>query len=241
MVALGRQLGLNESQCHEAGMAGMLHDLGKAAMPQDILNKPGKLTNEEFEIIKQHPVRGEEMLRAAGLGSESALDVCRHHHERVDGKGYPDGLQGDGISLLARMGAICDVYDAVTSDRPYKKAWDPAHALSQMATWEGHFDVPAFRSFVRCLGIYPTGSLVRLSSGRLALVLEQNPAELTRPRVKVFFSTKADMPIERKVVDLAARDVADQIVAREPLDKWNFPYLNELWGADEALLQADHG
>jgi hypothetical protein len=72
-------------------------------------------------------------------------------------------------------------------------------------------------------------------------VLEQNPAELTRPRVKVFFSTKADMPIERKVVDLAARDVADQIVAREPLDKWNFPYLNELWGADEALLQADHG
>jgi len=237
MVALGRQLGLNETQCHAAGMAGMLHDLGKAAMPQDVLNKPGKLTNEEFEIIKQHPVRGEEMLRAAGMVSESVLDVCRHHHERYDGKGYPDGLKGEGISLLARMGAICDVYDAVTSDRPYKKAWDPAHALSQMATWEGHFDVPMFRSFVKCLGIYPTGSLVRLSSGRLALVLEQNPHELTRPRVKVFFSTKADMPIERKIVDLAARDVTDQIVAREPVEKWNFPYLNELWGADEALLQ----
>lgn len=237
MVALARQLGLDETQCHEAGMAGMLHDLGKAAMPQDVLNKPGKLTNEEFEIIKQHPVRGEEILRAAGVFSESSLDVCRHHHERYDGKGYPDGLEGEGISLLSRMGAICDVYDAVTSDRPYKKAWDPAHALSQMATWEGHFDVPVFRLFVKCLGIYPTGSLVRLSSGRLALVLEQNPGELTRPRVKVFFSTKADMPIERKIVDLAARDVTDQIVAREPLEKWNFPYLNELWGADEALLQ----
>jgi hypothetical protein len=94
---------------------------------------------------------------------------------------------------------------------------------------------------VKCLGIYPTGSLVRLSSGRLALVLEQNPTELTRPRVKVFFSTKADMPIERKIVDLAAGNVTDQIVAREPLENWNFPYLNELWGADEALLQANPG
>ncbi len=241
MVTLGRQLGLNETQCHQAGMAGMLHDLGKAAMPQDVLNKPGKLTDDEFEIIKQHPVRGEEMLRAAGMVGAPVLDVCRHHHERYDGKGYPDGLAGEGISLLARMGAICDVYDAVTSDRPYKKAWDPAHSLAQMATWEGHFDVQVFRSFVKCLGIYPTGSLVRLSSGRLALVLEQHPTELTRPRVKVFFSTKADMPIERKIVDLAARDVTDQIVAREPPEKWNFPYLNELWGADAALLQSNLG
>ena len=235
MVSLGRQLGLNEGQCHEAGMAGMLHDLGKAAMPQDVLNKPGKLTPEEFEIIKQHPVRGVEMLRAAGLVSAGVLDVCRHHHERVDGKGYPDGLQGDQISLLARMGAICDVYDAVTSDRPYKKAWDPAHALSQMATWDGHFDVRVFRSFVKGIGIYPVGSLVRLSSGRLALVIEQNPTELTRPWVKVFFSTKADMPIERKVVDLSAAHAGDQIVAREAPENWNFPYLNELWGADAAL------
>ena len=238
MVSLGRQLGLDEKQCHEAGMAGMLHDLGKAAMPQDVLNKPGKLTPEEFEIIKQHPVRGEETLRAAGLDSAGVLDVCRHHHERYDGKGYPDSLAGEQISLLARMGAICDVYDAVTSDRPYKKAWDPAHALSQMATWEGHFDVKVFRSFVKCIGIYPTGSLVRLSSGRLALVLEQNPSELTRPWVKVFFSTKADMPIERKVVDLSAPHVSDQIVAREAPENWNFPYLNELWGADEALAHA---
>jgi hypothetical protein len=136
---------------------------------------------------------------------------------------------------LARMGAICDVYDAVTSDRPYKKAWDPAHGLSQMATWEGHFDVQVFRLFVKCIGIYPVGSLVRLKSGRLALVIEQNPTELTRPRVKVFFSTKADMPIERKVVDLSAPHVSDQIVARESPESWNFPYLNELWGADTAL------
>ncbi|MGH8323543.1 MAG: HD-GYP domain-containing protein, partial [Steroidobacteraceae bacterium] len=134
MVALGRQLGLNDAQCHEAGMAGMLHDLGKAAMPQETLNKPGKLTPAEFAIIKQHPVRGYEMLLAGANVSEGVLDVCRHHHERVDGTGYPDGLKAEQISLLARMGAVCDVYDAVTSDRPYKSAWDPAEALSQMAT-----------------------------------------------------------------------------------------------------------
>src|SRR6185312_6972963 len=102
MVSLGRQLGFDDAQCREAGMAGMLHDLGKAAMPQDVLNKPGKLSDEEFEIIKQHPVRGYEMLRAGGAVSKAVMDVCRHHHERYDGTGYPDKLAGEQISLLAR-------------------------------------------------------------------------------------------------------------------------------------------
>lgn len=238
MVGLAHQLGLDDSQTREAGMAGMLHDLGKAAMPQEILNKPGQLTAAEFEIIKQHPVRGEEILRAGAQVSEATLDVCRHHHERFDGKGYPDCLDGSRLSLVARMGAICDVYDAVTSDRPYKNAWDPAHALSQMATWSGHFDVTVFRSFVKCVGIYPTGSLVRMHSGRLAVVLEQNPTELTCPKVKVFFSTKSGMPLEPKIIDLASPHVTDQVAAREPVENWNFPYLTELWGADSALHQA---
>ena len=239
MVGLGRQLGLNDSESREAGMAGMLHDLGKAAMPQEILNKPGKLTSTEFEIIQQHPIRGEEMLRAGGQASQGVLDVCRHHHERFDGKGYPDRLDGPQLSLLARMGAVCDVYDAVTSNRPYKNAWDPAHALSQMATWSGHFDVAVFRSFVRCIGIYPTGSLVRMTSGRLAIVLEQHPTELTRPRVKVFFSTKSGMPLEPKIIDLASSHVTEQIATREPAENWSFPYLTELWGADSALQEAN--
>jgi putative nucleotidyltransferase with HDIG domain len=238
MVALGRQLGLNDEQCHEAGMAGMLHDLGKAAMPQDILNKPGKLTPEEFDIIKQHAMRGYEMLVAGADVSEGVLDVCRHHHERWDGTGYPDGLAGDKISLLARMGAVCDVYDAVTSDRPYKAGWDPAHSLSQMATWKGHFDTTVFQSFVKSVGIYPTGSLVRMRSGRLAVVLEQNSATLTKPRVKIFFSTKAGLPLEPQVLDLSAAHVTDQIESRESPENWNFPYLTELWDADSALKQA---
>lgn len=238
MVALGRQLGFDEARCREAGMAGMLHDLGKAAMPQDVLNKPGKLTAEEFAIIKQHPMRGYEMLFAGGGVSEGVMDVCRHHHERMDGTGYPDGLAGEQISLLARMGAVCDVYDAVTSNRPYKAGWDPAHSLSQMAGWKGHFDPAVFHSFVKSVGIYPTGSLVRMRSGRLAVVLEQNPAALTKPRVKLFFSTKAGLPLKPQVLDLSCAHTTDQIEAREPPENWNFPYLNELWDGDAALKQA---
>jgi HD-GYP domain-containing protein (c-di-GMP phosphodiesterase class II) len=238
MVALGRQLGLSDDECRDAGMAGMLHDLGKAAMPQEILNKPGKLTEAEFEIIKTHPVRGHEMLLDGAKVSKGVMDVCRHHHERVDGTGYPDKLAGDQIPLLARMGAVCDVYDAVTSDRPYKAGWDPAHALSQMATWKGHFDTKVFQSFVKSVGIYPTGSLVRMRSGRLAVVLEQNPSALTKPRVKVFFSTKSGLPLEPHVLDLAASHVTDQIEARESPEKWNFSYLTELWDGDAALKQA---
>ncbi|HKT71287.1 MAG TPA: HD-GYP domain-containing protein [Steroidobacteraceae bacterium] len=238
MVSLGRQLGLGDAQCREAGMAGMLHDLGKAAMPQDVLNKPGKLTAEEFEIIRKHPVRGYEMLRDAKSVSEGVLDVVRHHHERMDGTGYPDRLPGEKISLLARMGAVCDVYDAVTSNRPYKAGWDPAHSLSQMASWKGHFDASIFQMFVKSVGIYPTGSLVRMRSGRLGVVLEQNPAALTKPRVKIFFSTKAGLPLEPHVVDLASPHATDHIVSREPLEKWDFPYLTELWDGDAALRLA---
>jgi HD-GYP domain-containing protein (c-di-GMP phosphodiesterase class II) len=238
MVTLGRQLGLNDAQCHEAGMAGMLHDLGKAAMPQEILNKPGKLTPSEFEIVRQHPLHGYEMLLASADVSEGVMDVCRHHHERADGTGYPDGLTVEQISMLARMGAICDVYDAVTSDRPYKAAWDPAQALSQMATWKGHFDPAIFQSFVKSVGIYPTGSLVRMRSGRLAVVLEQNPSTLTKPIVKLFFSTKAGLPLKPQVLDLAAPHAVDHIEARESPENWNFTYLTELWGGDTALRQA---
>jgi putative nucleotidyltransferase with HDIG domain len=120
MVSLGRQLGLDEATCRDAGMAGLLHDLGKAAIPQDILNKPGKLSDDEFTVVKSHPVKGYETLLASGVENERVLDVCRHHHEKMDGSGYPDKLNAENISLVARMSAVCDVYDAITSNRPYK-------------------------------------------------------------------------------------------------------------------------
>ena len=230
MVALARQLKLDDAQTRLAGMAGLLHDLGKAAVPLAVLNKPGKLTDQEFTVVRSHPVAGYHMLKEGGQVSDAVLDACLHHHEKIDGTGYPDKLQGDAISVIARMTAICDVYDAITSDRPYKRGWDPSESLRRMAEWTtDHFDARLFQAFVKSIGIYPVGSLVRLTSGRLGVVIEQAPAALTTPRVKVFFSTKSDLRIPPEVVDLAAPGATEKIVARENPDQWNFPDLNELW------------
>lgn len=230
MVALGREQGLSEDACREAGMAGLLHDLGKALMPLAVLNKPGKLTEEEFAVMRTHPERGYELLLEARAVSDGVLDVCLHHHERIDGTGYPHRLAHEHISLLARMGSICDVYDAITSNRPYKAGWDPAESIARMASWKGHFDPLLFQAFVRSLGIYPTGSLVKLQSGKLAVVVEQNPASLVSPTVKTFFSTKSQMPMVPQLLDLANSN--DKIIGRENPAVWGFKHLDELWAGD---------
>ena len=231
MIALARQLGLPEPQVREAGLAGLLHDIGKMAVPNAVLNKPGKLTDSEFATMRGHPMAGARILLESHQVSALVLDVCLHHHEKFDGSGYPHHLAGEQISLLARMGAVCDVYDAITSDRPYKKGWDPAESLHKMAEWtKGHFDPKVFQAFVKCVGIYPTGSLVRLESGRLGVVLEQGSGSLLMPKVRVFFSARSKVPIPQEVIDLAAMQGRDRIVARESPEDWGFRNLEELWG-----------
>jgi HD-GYP domain-containing protein (c-di-GMP phosphodiesterase class II) len=230
MVALAKQLKLDEEQTRLAGLAGLMHDLGKAMIPMEILNKPGKLSPAEFEIVKQHPREGHKLLLTGANVDPVVLDVCLHHHEKTDGSGYPDKLKDAQITLFAKMGAVCDVYDAITSNRPYKPGWDPAESLRRMAEWaKGHFDIQVFQAFVKSLGIYPIGSLVQLSSGRLGVVVEQTGKSLTTPTVKVFFSTKSNMRIIPELVDLSRAGVTEKIVSREDPAKWRFADLNELW------------
>ncbi len=235
MVSLARQQGLDADSCRQAGLAGLMHDVGKALMPPEVLNKPGRLTEDEFAIMRTHPQRGWELLQEGQGVTPATLHVVLHHHERMDGTGYPARLGSEAIPQLTRMGAICDVYDAITSNRPYKAGWDPGESLARMASWKGHFDTALLSHFVRNLGIYPTGSLVRLESGRLAVVMEQNAHNLVAPVVKVFFSTKSQLHITPERLDLAARGCADRIVSREARVPGRFERLDELWADAETL------
>lgn len=232
MIALARKLGLDEQETREAGMAGLLHDLGKAGVPLEVLNKPGKLTEEEFALVKRHPEQGYKLLSEGKGASQASMDVCLHHHEKFDGSGYPEGLAGENISLLARMGAVCDVYDAITSNRPYKAGWDPAESIKRMAEWKGHFDPVVFQAFVKSLGIYPVGSLVRLESGKLGVVTEQGEQSLLKPKVKVFFSTKSQAYIKPETIDLGRS--AEKIAGREDAEKWGIKDVDRYWAAETA-------
>jgi putative nucleotidyltransferase with HDIG domain len=237
MVSLARQLGLSDEQTRESGLAGLLHDIGKMAIPLEILNNPGKLTDAEFNVVKDHPMAGHQMLLEGGAVGETTLDVCLHHHEKMDGTGYPKQLSGDAISVFARMGAVCDVYDAITSNRPYKQGWCPSESLRKMAEWEGHFDKVIFQAFVKCIGIYPVGTLVRLKSGRLGVVVEQQIGKsLLSPKVRVFFSNNSNSYIMPELLDLADPITGDKIVAREDAEKWQLKNIDQYWLGDKAVL-----
>jgi putative nucleotidyltransferase with HDIG domain len=229
MVALARQLGLAEDQVRNAGLAGLLHDIGKARVPVTVLNKAGRLSDAEFQTMRTHPELGHALLRAGGVDVPAALDVCLHHHERVDGTGYPHRLAGSAISLLARMGAVCDVYDAVTSCRPYKDAWDPAEAIRKMAQWKGHFDTDVLHAFVKTVGIYPVGALVRLESGRLAVVTAAATASLLTPRVRLVYCTRTAPRLAPSEVDLAAPGCDDRISGVESAPRGGLEGLESLW------------
>ena len=224
MIAFGRSLGLEGDALRQGGIGGLLHDIGKMKVPDAVLNKPGRLTDEEFELIKRHPGDGHAVLmQTEGIGPVP-LDITRHHHERLDGSGYPDRLAGEAISTMARMAAIVDVYDAITADRCYHKGMPAAEALRKMWEWSAaHFDQKLLQAFMRCVGIYPVGSLVRLESGRLGVVIEQNESNLLTPRLRVFFSARSNGYIKPEVVDLGRRmghGGGDRIVSAEAPERW---------------------
>ncbi|SCX35591.1 HD-GYP domain-containing protein [Agrobacterium rosae] len=151
MVHFGRSIEIGEQLSQTLAMGGLLHDVGKVKIPLDILNKAGPLSDEEMAQMRQHPQRGYDLLSRQADMPDAVLDICRHHHERPDGRGYPQGLAGKQISVPVRIASICDVYDALTSKRPYKKAWTPAQAAEFMAAQKGQFDRPLLKRFFRCL------------------------------------------------------------------------------------------
>ena len=224
MVAFCRSRGMDAATTHQAGLGGLLHDTGKALVPDAILNKPGPLSPQEFDIVKRHPRDGHAILLQTPEVGPIPLDITLHHHERRDGSGYPDGLAGDAIGELAQMAAIVDVYDALTSERSYHKAIPAADALRKIYEWSKfHFNPVFAQDFMRCVGIYPVGTMVKLESGRLAVVIEAHESNLLAPKVNVFFSTRSNAYIKPETVDLSRGlgfGGGDKIVGHESAAKW---------------------
>jgi len=220
LVAFGRGLKLSRSAIKEMALGGLLHDVGKARIPDAILNKPGKLTDDEFMHMKAHVDLGVASLRQSAGISDIALRVAAEHHERFDGSGYPGKLKGEGISLYGQMASIVDVYDAISSDRVYHKGMSPTQALKKLLEWSSHhFDPRLVQVFIRAIGIYPSGTLVQLESKRLGVVVEQNEKNLLSPVVRIFYHAGQRHYIAPENVDLAKS--MDRIASFESFDKWN--------------------
>lgn len=215
LIQLAIHLGFDDEQVRAIGAAGLLHDIGKATTPDEILLKPGVLDAGELAVMRRHAASGHAILRDLGEADGITLDVCLHHHERLDGQGYPEGLAADAISIHARMAAICDVYDAVTSIRPYKRPWSPNEALARMGSWEGHFDPVLLDSFITMLGIHPVGALVRTRSNRLGIVLDGS-VDPFHPRVRTFFDVPPAAFLAPEDVDTAH----DPVLRREREGYW---------------------
>jgi len=205
----------------QIGLGGLFHDIGKMMTPDHILYKPARLTEAEHEIMRAHVNEGIDYLRSEHGLRELALCAVAEHHERYDGSGYPKGLSRDQISKIGQMASIIDVYDAITSNRVYHGAIEPTAAIRLIYEWAGrHFDGAFVRSFIRAIGIYPVGSLVRLQSGRLAIVLRQGEGNLLQPFVRVIYSTVKGQRIPVQDVDLASPGCMDQIVGFEAPGSW---------------------
>jgi len=230
LVSFCRYLELSPEIIHQAGMGGMLHDIGKMRVPDHILNKPAKLTDAEFTIMKEHVVLGLETLRQTPGVSRTVMQVTGEHHERFEGSGYPYGIERQEISQLGRMAAIVDVYDAITSNRIYHKGMEPPAALTKLFEWsDHHFDPELVQHFIQAIGIYPVSSLVQLDSKRLAVVIEQGSQGLLFPKVRVVYDIARGQKIGPLDLDLSGPESGgDAILKNEDPERWGinpFEYL----------------
>jgi len=222
MVSFCRYMEMDRAAIHEAGIGAILHDIGKMKVPDHILNKPGKLTDEEFTIMKSHVTLGLEILQQTPNVTTTALQIAGEHHERFGGSGYPNDLHGQEISLLGRMAAIVDVYDAITSNRVYHTGMEPPAALQKLFEWSKfHFDEELVQHFIQSIGIYPVGSLVRLGSERIAVVVQQSESGLLHPLVRVVYDIRRKRRIRPVDLDLSKNHGgSDTIIGPESPENW---------------------
>jgi putative nucleotidyltransferase with HDIG domain len=206
-ISLGKRLGLSEHDLNALGLAGLLHDIGKMQIPEQILNKPGKLTEAEFNVMKQHAYRGYVYLKSTRSVSEEILQAVRHHHEKSDGSGYPDGLREAKIPKFAKIISVADVYDAITSERVYRKGMLPFEAMCRMFSWSGkQFNDALVRFFISIVGIYPAGTMVMLDTKEVAIIVGPNKNEPLRPRVLIMTDADKNVLEEPVPFDLSERD-----------------------------------
>lgn len=223
MVSFARTLELDRALINHIGIGALLHDIGKIMVPAAILNKPGALTDEEFVVMRKHVVHSYDILsRVPGI-PPIALAVAAEHHERFDGSGYPHRKAGAAISRYGQMAAIVDVYDAITSDRVYHKGLEPHLALRKLLEWSSHhFDPALVQQFIRCVGIYPVGSLVRLHSNRLGVVVESGRGGTFHPVVRVVMDARDRRYLPMQDVDLSRlpKGSKERIVGAESPAQW---------------------
>lgn len=226
---------LGKEITRQATLGGLLHDIGKMKVPDEILNKPGRLTVDEFDVMKTHVRHGQDVLEQISNLSQSVLDVGLHHHERFDGSGYPDGLKGNSeISPFGQMAAIVDVYDAITSPRVYHEPMNPAEAIRKLQEWSKfHFNEDLVRHFIRCIGIYPVGSLVKLESGRIGIVVEHNARNNLSPVVWIAYDTRTEAAVTQPYdLDMSrplGNGGGDRIAGYEAEDKWGIRERRSAW------------
>jgi len=203
-VAFGRHLGMSEGELFHLGLGALLHDLGKLRVPTDILNKPGKLTRDEFTVMKQHPTEGKNLLMSSGVIPDASLEVAYTHHERMDGRGYPRGLKGHQLSLFTKIVAIVDVYDALTSERVYHEGMSAAEALGKIYEWGARdLDADMVEKFIQSIGLFPVGCQVELTDGRIGVVLEANRLMPRRPKILILLDSKKRRMKVETVLDMA--------------------------------------
>ena len=230
LANFGTYVGLAEEQIQELALSGFLHDIGKIKIPDDILHKPGRLNDQEMTIMKDHVYYGTKVLIEMGI-PESIVETIGQHHERLDGYGYPEGLRGAEITQFGRMIAIVDTYDAITADRCYKVGMSSKKALQiLLQDAPEKYDDGLVKQFVQCIGIFPVGSLVKLSNEKIAMVLKQHPVHATKPVVKVFYSIRSNHYLEPKELDLATISngvkIVDAVIASDFKLDFN-KYFNE--------------